>query len=213
MARKKRVYESTLVYNVKDNSLYDLFASSDDTAVVKKYSESADSYSVVTKPRIDGSNLSWQLKFDGFESENEANDFVKGMKTAMDKEKANLMMKFNQAANDLKSAMNANYNGYTLRTEKIVDEMLDNDYTLDDVKTVLAVKISDSPWDGRITSKNKEWAKGYISENVNDYKTISTAMRSCHIETGLADLLADEVQKRDGNAQSITQSQSGGKGR
>ncbi len=213
MARKKRVYESTLVYNVKDNSLYDLFASSDDTAVVKKYSESADSYSVVTKPRIDGSNLSWQLKFDGFESENEANDFVKGMKTAMDKEKANLMMKFNQAANDLKSAMNANYNGYTLRTEKIVDEMLDNDYTLDDVKTVLAVKISDSPWDGRITSKNKEWAKGYISENVNDSKTISTAMRSCHIETGLADLLADEVQKRDGNAQSITQSQSGGKGR
>jgi hypothetical protein len=213
MARKKRVYESTLVYNVKDNSLYDLFASSDDTAVVKKYSESADSYSVVTKPRIDGSNLSWQLKFDGFESENEANDFVKGMKTAMDKEKANLMMKFNQAANDLKSAMNANYNGYTLRTEKIVDEMLDNDYTLDDIKTVLAVKISDSPWDGRITSKNKEWAKGYISENVNDYKTISTAMRSCHIETGLADLLADEVQKRDGNAQSITQSQSGGKGR
>lgn len=213
MARKKRVYESTLVYNVKDNSLYDLFASSDDTAVVKKYSESADSYSVVTKPRIDGSNLSWQLKFDGFESENEANDFVKGMKTAMDKEKANLMMKFNQAANDLKSAMNANYNGYTLRTEKIVDEMLDNDYTLDDVKTVLAVKISDSPWDGRITSKNKEWAKGYISENVNESKTISTAMRSCHIETGLADLLADEVQKRDGNAQSITQSQSGGKGR
>jgi hypothetical protein len=213
MARKKRVYESTLVYNVKDNSLYDLFASSDDTAVVKKYSESADSYSVVTKPRIDGSNLSWQLKFDGFESENEANDFVKGMKTAMDKEKANLMMKFNQAANDLKSAMNANYNGYTLRTEKIVDEMLDNDYTLDDIKTVLAVKISDSPWDGRITSKNKEWAKGYISDNVNDSKTISTAMRSCHIETGLADLLADEVQKRDGNAQSITQSQSGGKGR
>lgn len=213
MARKKRVYESTLLYNIKDNSLYDLCKSFDDTAVVKKYSESADSYSVVTKPRIDGSNLSWQLKFDGFDSENEANDFVKGMKTAMDKEKANLMMKFNQAANDLKSAMNANYNGYTLRTEKIVDEMLDNDYTLDDVKTVLAVKISDSPWDGRITSKNKEWAKGYISENVNDSKTISTAMRSCHIETGLADLLADEVQKRDGNAQSITQSQSGGKGR
>jgi hypothetical protein len=175
--------------------------------VIQKENEKGKKeFSVVSRPVICGSHISWQLEFDGFTSKTSAVDYAQEFDKAVatrktdNGENKHMSVFYAALVQDLKSAIVENYDGYRLESAKAVDELIDaeSDYTLKDVETVIAVKIQSNRFDGRISAENKSWSQSFIERENVDFDRINNTIRYTHIDLTLINRLANEVQKRDG---------------
>ena len=101
-----------------------------------------------------------------------------------------------ECADAIRRAINQNYDGYSLDTEKALRQVVDQ-FGIDRTKYVLASAIQEQSWDGRISQANKQWAATVpIVEDIEPSgRRRNAAAYMGAVHPGLTNLFATQLRK------------------
>ena len=94
-------------------------------------------------------------------------------------------------SNAIETAINKNYSGNSLDTDKAIQEVLPR-FGMERLNFVLANMVRNLAWDGRISAQNREWVKT-VPAPVDEERSRKFVAFSVH--PGLLNLFADDVRK------------------
>lgn len=185
-------YSSELYYHLQSNSLYEIIKKFENSAVVKRYSAHiSNTFSVITKPYIDSCYISWHLKFDNLITKQESIELAKELNENI----ASFVSarEFQETTKEIAKACEKNLDRNHLNSERVINDV-SSYYSFDEIVGAVAIYIVKNINDSRISRKNREWAKNYISENIYDSDKL---LASCtpNIDCYYADTLANKIQR------------------
>ena len=101
-----------------------------------------------------------------------------------------------KCAGAVRAAINQNYDGFSLNTEKAMRQVLD-EFGIDRTKYVLASAIQDKSWDGRISQANKQWAATVpiVDDIEPSGRRRNAASYMGDVHPGLVNLFANQLRK------------------